>query len=373
MRLLDRVLGRLGYTLASEVGYASAWSDNSHLSDVDLADFLGFAEGYIRLNRTTAMQISTIAAGRNTIAGIGGRLPLYAEQGGTRASQQPALLGQPERGIPRSTTMTWLYDTLLFYPQAWWHTTERDFYGWPLWIESVKPDEARTDKDGRLIAIGDRPVKPEDVIRFDSPLGGALLFDGQNKIKRAIAIEAAAALAEDNPVPVVELHNDGADIGKPEIDTLLDAWSADRRRRGVAYTPKNVKVIPHGSPVEQLLIAGRKAINLDLIRHMNLPAWAASNAVEGATMTYDNRQLRNWELIDITLAPYFAAINDRLSMPDITPRGWKVKTDTDELTRPDQKTRFQTYRIGLGRDATFIDQDWIATQEGWPTAHGGTS
>lgn len=366
-------MGRLGYTLATEIGYASGWSDNSHLSDIALADFLGFAEDYVSVNRATAMQISTIAAGRNTITGIGSRLPLYAEQGGIRAPQQPALLSQPERGLPISSSMQWLYDTLLFHPCAWWHITERDSYGWPVWVERVDNDEARLDNKGRLIGIGNKPVKPEDVIRFDSPLGAGLLIDGANRIRRAYAIEAAAALAEDNPVPTVELHNEGADISADEIETLLTAWSTARRKRGVGYTPKNVTVKPHGQAVEQLLIQGRKQLNLDLVRQMNLPAWAASNAVDGATMTYDNRQLRNWELIDITLAPYFTAIAGRLSMPDITPRGWKVKVETDELTRPDQKTRFETYRIGLGDKKTaFIDNDWIAAQESWPSTPGGS-
>lgn len=373
MGLLDRVLSRLGYTLATEVGYASGWSDNSHLADIALADFLGFAEDYVLVNRATAMQISTIAAGRNTIAGIGGRLPLYAEQGGIRAPQQPALLSQPERGIPRTTSMQWLYDSLLFYPHAWWHVIERDFYKWPTKVERVEQSEARLDDKGRLIAIGNRDVKPEDVIRFDSPLGAGLLIDGANRIKRAYAIEAAAALAEDNPVPTVELHNEGADLNDTEREVLLTAWSAARRKRGVAYTPKNLKAIAHGQQTEQLLIAGRKQLNLDLVRQMNLPAWAASNAVEGATMTYDNRQLRNWELIDITLGGYFAAITGRLSMPDVTPRGWEVKVGTDDLTRPDQKTRFETYRIGLGDKKTaFIDTDWIAAQESWPVTPGGS-
>lgn len=372
--LLTSVRRGLGLELNSTIGYASSWSDNSHLADIALADFLGFAEDYVQVNRSTAMQISTIAAGRNTIAGIGGRLPLYAEQSGTRAPQQPALLGQPEAGLPLSSSLQWLYDELFFYPHAWWHVLERDFYQWPVKVERVDRSEARFDDKNRLIAIGDRDVKPQDVIRFDSPLGAGFLHDGATKIKRAYAIEAAAALAEDNPVPTMELHNEGADIPDADIEKLLDAWSTKRRARGVAYTSKYLKAIPHGARVEQLLIEGRKAINLDLVRQMNLPAWAASNAVEGATMTYDNRQLRNWELIDITLGGYFTAIAGRLSMPDVTPRGWVVKVETDMLTRPDQKTRFETYRLGLGdkNKPAFIDDAWIAAQEGWATPSGGS-
>lgn len=364
----------LNIRLATE--YVSAWSNNDHLANIVLEDFLGFTSEYVRVNRGYAMKVSAIAAGRNTIAGTTGRLPLYAERGGARLPQpqQPALLVQPEVGTPIATTMTWTCEDLLFHPVAWWHIVERDFYRWPVKVRRVAPEDAKTDTAGRLIGYGDVEVKPEDVIRFDSPLGAGLLIDADRTIRRAVAIELAAALAEDNPVPTVELHNEGADINQEKIDTLLDAWSSARRKRGVAYTPKGIKAIAHGAHVAQLLIDGRKAINLDLIRAMNLPAWAASTAIEGATMTYDNRNLRNWELIDLTLAVYFAAIGGRLSLNDVTPRGWSVKVDPDDLTRPDMKTRFETYRIGLGTDKTpgFITQDYINAQEGWAvTAPGG--
>lgn len=369
MGLLDRLAAALGYTpLTRELSteYASRFSDNDHLADITLDDWLGDLPDYVAVNRSNAMQVATIAAGRHVIAGTGGRLPLVASQGGVRAALQPALLQQPERGTPRSTTLTATLDALYFHPFTWWHVLERDFYGWPTKVEWVSHARAGLDSQQRLIKVDNVPIDPADVIRFDSPLGDGLLKNARKNIQRAIAIDIAAALAEDNPVPTVELHNEsGTELNQEEIDELLDKWSSARRRRGVAYTPKSLKVIAHGQHSQQLLIDGRKSISLDLIRQANLPAWAASTAIEGATMTYDNRNLRNWELLDLTLAPYLTAIGDRLSMPDVTPRGWTVKVDVDELTRPDEKTRFETYEIG--KRAGFIDNAWIAAREGWPT------
>lgn len=81
-------------------------------------------------------------------------------------------------------------------------------------------------------------------------------------------------------------------------------------------------------------------------------------------MNYQNRQSRSWELIDLFLAKYMTAISARLSMPDLTPIGWRVEFNTDDLTKPDLKTRFETYKLGL--DGKFIDQSWIEAQEGEP-------
>lgn len=351
----------------TEDSYSSRFTDSSGLSQIALADWLGALPDTVVVNRRNALTIGTVASARHTLAGMS-RLPLYAEQGGTRVPQalQPALLGQPEIGVPRSTTLQWTYDALFFQPCTWWHILKRDYYGWPTKVQWVSLDRAELDSEGRLIGVDKTPVRAEDVIRFDSPLGDGFLKNARRDIQRAIAINLAAAKAEDSPIPAVELHNElGVELTEAEKEDLLDKWAEARRTRGVAYTPKGLKVIAHGKPTEALLIDGRRAIALELVRHANMPAWAASNAVEGATMQYDNRNSRNWELIDLTEAPYLSAVSDRLSLPDVTPRGWDIKVDTDELTKDDLKTRFEAYEIG--KRAGFIDNDWIAAQEGWAT------
>lgn len=382
MGIIQRIAARLGYTpLTSELStaYASRFADDA-LAQITLDDWLGALPESVAVTRRNALQVSTVAAARHVIASTNGRLPLVADAGGVRLETQPQLLGQVERGVPLATTMTWTYDALLFYPCTWWRVTERDWYGWPIWAEWL--DRSRVDQDdaGRVVKIDGEPVKPgapigrrpEDVIRFDSPLGDGLLSLGRKTIQRALALDLSAALAEDNPVPTVELHNEaGVELTPDEREELLLNWSNSRRKRGVAYTPKGLKVIPHGAAPQQLLIDGRRAISLDVVRHANLPAWAASTAIEGATMTYDNRSLRNWELLDLTLAAYHTAVAGRLSLGDITPRGWQVRVDTDELTRPDEKTRFETYEIG--KRAGFIDNAWIAGREGWATTPADTT
>jgi hypothetical protein len=358
------VAAPLAKALAAEQ-LASPWADNSHLADITLESLYGYADANVRATRSRAMQIPTVKAGRNTIAGTIARLALYAEKDDTRLPVQPSLFGQLERGIPTSTTLRWTVDALIFYPVAWWVVRERDFYGWPTFIEWVPNLKARVDANGNLVGIGDEDIKPEDVIRFDSPNGSGLLIDGARTIKRAITIEESAALAEDNPVPTMELHNEGDKLTKDEIQDLMDIWQANRRKRGVAYTSKGIKAIAHGTQVSQLLIEGRKALNFDLIRHMSIPAWVAAAGVEGSSLQYENRQSRNWELIDISCAPYMDALVSRLSMPDVTPRGQRVKLDTDELTKPDQKTRFDTYAVG--KNAGFVTNEMIAAWEGWAT------
>lgn len=373
MSALENFLSRIGLmpkphamSVVSDIPFVSRFSQDNHLAQITLEDWLGTLPEHVAVTRDAAMRVDAVAAARHTIAGTGGRLPLYLETDGVRAPNQPRVLSQLEQGVPLSTTLGNLYDNLFFYPCAWLVVRDRDSYGWPKWYEFVDRSRAGLDADGNLEQVDGIAVRPEDVKRFDSPLREGFLHNARRTIQRAIALDLSAALAEDNPVPTVELHNDtGVELTDDEREKLLDNWSSARRRRGVAYTPRGLKVIPHGTVPSQLLIDGRRAIALGVVRQANLPAWAASTAVEGATMTYDNRSMRNWELIDLTLAPYFRAVSDRFSMNDMTPRGSAVRVDAGELTRPDQKTRFETY--ALGKKHGFVDNAWIAAEEGWAT------
>ena len=147
------------HQLASYFGFASRFSDSSHLATITLDDWLGALPDNVAVNRSNAMTIATIAAGRNTIAGVAGGLTLFAEKDGQRAPVQPSILSGFERGIPMATTLTWTFDDLIFYPCSWWHVLERDSYNWPIWGERVDHSRATTDSFGRLVKIDGEPVK----------------------------------------------------------------------------------------------------------------------------------------------------------------------------------------------------------------------
>lgn len=371
VNIVDKALQAIGYApvargLASEV-LSSPWADNSDLTKWTFEDLFGINPEGIAVNRTRAMRVATVAKARNLIATTVGSLPMYTAKDGRRAPVQNPFLAQPERGVPFSTTMMWTIDALMFYPCTWWHVTERDAAGWPLWAEWVDRGRVTLDNDGRVTAIDGVKPRPEDVIRFDSPLGTGLLDIGRETLQRAIAINRAASHAEENPVPSIDLHHiDSTQVlDQAGIDTIVKGWREARIKGGVAYTPKSIEARALGQQPEQLLIEGRKAITLELVRHLNFPAWAADVEVGGSSLTYSNRAGRNAELIDFACKPYITVIRDRLSMGDITPRGWRVLFESDELTRDDLKTRFETYSVG--RKAGFLTNEQIAEWEGWDT------
>ena len=76
---------------------------------------------------------------------------------------------------------------------------------------------------------------------------------------------------------------------------------------------------------------------------MNVPAWVVDAPIEGNSLTYSNIESRTRELIDYGLAPYLSAIEDRLSLDDVLPRGQWARFDTTLITRGDLKTRAEAY------------------------------
>ncbi len=355
-------LGVDALTTPGDLPPESPWADGSGLATHMLEDLYGLARG-ITVTRKKALSLDVVAKGRRVYAGQTSRMTLRNVKHGKPAPSQMSLLAQPERDHSCASTLIWTCDQLYFHGRTWWIVQEREWYGWPLRVKRLDRKDAKFDTDGKLIEAHGQPVEARDVIEFEY-IDGGLLNDAADIVRRGLIINAAAALAEDNPVPALDLHNEGEELSPTQIEELLTSWQNARRKRGVGYSSKSLKVNPLGPPVEGLLLSGRKAIDLALARHVGLPAWALDVPLEGSTLNYQNRASRNWELLDLGLSPMMTAITARLSMRDVTPLGWSVEFDTDQLTRDDMKTRFETYRIGL-KDADFVTVDQIAAWEGW--------
>lgn len=329
----------------------SPWSDSSHLESVTFESMYGLGvQGCV--SRTAALSVATVAGARDVLTGRVSRCPIVELDGSGKPVTRPsALLNQPERGTPRSQSMIRLLDALFFEGRAFWKILEWDASGFPSRVQFIPEHQAETNDAGQMIRAYGESVEPRASVRFDGPHNG-LLNRGSDTIRRAIRINRAAAKAEDNPVPALEIHNEGEDppiaadgTGGPKA--LVDRFIKARATSGVSYTSKGLKLNTHGQHPEALMIDSRRAITLELLRHAGAGAnpEIVSAAIEGKSLNYTNQSSRESALIDNFLAPYMTAIEDRLSMDDMRPHGRTVRFDTDVLTRDDTATRYGNYKL----------------------------
>ena len=84
-------------------------------------------------SRADAISVPSIARAASLIKGIIASTPLevYKDLTGQEITNAPAWIKQPSPAQPRSVTIAWTVDSLIFYGQAFWQVTSVSEFGWP--------------------------------------------------------------------------------------------------------------------------------------------------------------------------------------------------------------------------------------------------
>lgn len=325
----------------------SPWQPDGVLAQISLSDLFGLDN--LPVDRSTAMHISALSKARNLICGQIARFPLQVMTGSTVTQPQPPLTSALEPDRPRSTTITWIVDALLWWGRAFLQIVSRYAEdGRPRYFRFVPEWEAGTDGAGMLLTAFGKPIDPADWIRIDGPHEGVLNF-AQRDIRDAVAIKIAVSHASDNPVPSINLHQTGGDaMTHDEITALVQAWADARRSGGVGYTNQTIEATAMGQAPEQLLIDARNQSAIDLARHCGLPAWSVDASLSTSAITYQNVSSMNRVLLEQSFHPYMDAICDRLSMDDVLARGVWLRMDTSQYLAGDFGTRMTAYATAIG-------------------------
>ncbi|MGC3903934.1 phage portal protein [Corynebacterium variabile] len=286
-----------------------------------------------RITRAYAMAVPPVARARRLIVGAIARCPLEARTAGARAETQPLWLTRTDGVQSPWHRMTWTVDDLLFHGWSLWGL-ERDTTGKVIRADRVPYHLWDTTDDG--VMVGGKIVDAAEVCLIPGPDEG-LLSTAAAAIRHAAELNRLAQRAADTPAAQVLLRDtSNQPSSDAEIKALIQSWVDARRgvNGGVAYTNQSVEVVELGKADPGLLVEGRNAAALDIARACGIPASMIDAAPAGATgtLTYQNGDARNQELVDYALAPFMAAIAARLGLDDIVPRGWAVSFDLTDLT-----------------------------------------
>ena len=306
------------------------------------------------IDRTRAMQVPAVNKAVNLISGSAGTLPLvFVAPDNTRVSS--TFFAQPEKNIARSVTMTRTFVDLLLEGVAWWLVTGRDSRGYPSAIVRLDPKDINVNQEGKIYrtvqghqGTVQEWVQDKDLIRFDSPRG-ALLKDASRAIRTLLELEQAAQnLAMGLPPIGILTPKDGVDpIDDEDIKAALqNLRDAKRNGKGDVYIPGAFDYSTNSFNPEQLQMAeARQHAVLEIARATGVDG--EELGVSTTSRTYFNAQDREMHFLRNVLGPFIAAVEGRLSMGDVTPRGWEVRFETSDFLRVDTKTRYETYEIGL--------------------------
>ncbi len=301
--------------------------------------------------REDAISVAAVERGRDEICAIA-TLPLINYRG---PDVVPNLfLDQPDPDVPRSVMFAQTIEDLLFDGISWWMKTSFDYRGFPLAARrvvgvSLTPPEGwhgqpaplpagGVDPRGATVWVDGHEVPAWMMIRFDSP-GRPLLTAGARSIRKALALDALAQMYADNPRPQ-ETFTDSENQGvraytDSEVEAFLAVYRQSRKRGGPAYIPAALvrSDVAAPSPAELQLVELQRQASLEIALHLGLDP--EDVGVNTTSRTYFNATDRRTDKINRTLSAPMAAITDRLSMGDVTPRGQRVEWDTSKWLRPD--------------------------------------
>ena len=291
------------------------------------------------MDRFTALQVPSVSRCRNLIAGVISSIDLELYKKSTGAEMEsPLWLDQPDMRQPRSVTIAYTVDSLLFYGVAYWRVTS--LYaddGRPSGFEWVSNSRVTvtTDETGEAVqyysvnGVRSPMAGIGSLVTFQSLLPG-VLETGARTIQSAIDIQKAASVAAATPMPTGFIKNSGADLPEAQISGLLAAWKAARASRSTAYLTSTLDYQQVGfSPKDMTYTESSQYLATEISRLMNVPSYLIS-ADMNTSMTYQNILDGRKEFVAYSLQPFISAIENRLSMDDITAHGNVVRFALDE-------------------------------------------
>lgn len=335
---------------ALDVQAASAFAvdaDSMPASVVGLEAYASPSAIAPRVTRREAVQVPAVKRSADLIGSLG-LLPLSVVRADLTV-EETSWLQQPERNVPRSVTMTRLVKDLFYEQIAWWRIVETDYRHYPAFVKRIDPREVDVNDDEGKVYVKGKHVADNELIRFDSPNDG-MLIAGARAIRQCLLLDQAAQrYAEGAPPGDFFTPADNADPFESDEEArelLLDPWARARKMRSTGWVPAAVNYHTATFNPEQLELADqRQHAVLEIARVAGVDP--EELGVSTTSRTYANQFDRRKAFLDFTLGAYRAAIEDRLSMGDVTVRGSLVRFDLDEFLRSSAKDRFEAYKLGL--------------------------
>jgi hypothetical protein len=337
---------------------------NGHLSPVNFPDIPELA-----LSRQGAWRVPAVAQGLQVIAGTVGTFPLRRYNSNYEAFPY-GLTEQLDPLESTSTTITKVVEDLVLWPAAYLVVIARYADGYPANLRYVPYEDVMTPNYvGGPYQVGDQEVPDRDMVVIPAHWPG-LIETGGRAVRTALVLEAAVSRIASTDLPTGIIYDDGPDLDPDKVSELLTSWETGRRRRTTGYLNRRFRYERESWNSEELaLVPSRDHQVAEIARLLNVPT-RYLNAPTNSSLTYSTTEGQRRDLVDTTLRPYLVAVEQRLSLGDVTPRGHRVRFALDDFLRSDTSARFDAYTKALA--AGFLTLEEVRRLENLPTLPGVT-
>jgi HK97 family phage portal protein len=318
------------------------------------------------ISRAEAMAVPSVTRARDLICGIIGSTPLelYRKSTGQELGS-PLWLEQPDQRQPRGTTIAYTVDSLLFFGVAYWEVTSQYADdGRPsrfAWVSNdrvtLQLNSTNTLVEKYYVDGTERPMSGLGSLVTFQALSDGILSKGGRVLRAALDLQKAASISASTPMPTGYIQNSGADLPEEQIQGLLSSWKLARQQRSTAYLSATLKYEPtQFSPKDMAYNEASQFMSTEIARLCNVPAYMLS-ADMNSSLTYSNVLDERRQFVDMSLRPYYTAIEERLSMDDITKVGNQVRFSiSDTFLRADDLTRLAVIEKMLTLGLITLDQ-----------------
>lgn len=327
-------------------------------------------------SREEALSVPAVLRGRNMICNIA-TLPLV-QIDPDRKRVNDSLFNQLDPQVPNVVTLAMTVEDMICDGIGWWEITTR---GWNYYPASIRHVDSRRITinppagyqnalpsgfdPASTIYVDGKPRHATDFIRFDSP-NPPLLTAAARAIKRAVQFENTASLYAEDPRPLDYFTPaDGVrGLTDDTVRGILSGWIASRKKRATAFVPETMayNTVQSPNPQEMQLVGLMQRAALDIANALGVDP--EDLGISTTSRTYQNATDRRQDRVNDVLSAYMRAITDRLSMADVTRRGYRVVFDLDDYMRADPTTRWATYQTAS--DLGVIDAQEIREREDLP-------
>lgn len=302
--------------------------------------------------RHEALSVPAVARARNIIIGTSASLELYVKRkiDKSKVEPTPSIVSNPDPRMPSGVVYGMTAENLLFHGVAYWQITSIDPQtGRPAsaqWIDAPRViqdiDVTGTTVVGYQLDNKKLPLTGiGSLIQFTGIDPDGVLNRGGRTIRTAAELEKAVNRYSQEPLPTTLLKAT-APMDANKADAMLQAWKRARQSRGTAFLSENVEMTSVGFNAAELqLTEAREYLAKEIARLMNIPAWYVDANTN--SMTYSNVTSERRALIDFSIRPLLTAIEQRLSMDDITVGTQYVEYDLDDFLRGNPLERADVY------------------------------